>query len=430
MKEELLQFIWQHQLFDKNNFYTTTGEKIKVLSAGQLNHDAGPDFVNAKVALNNILWVGNVEIHRESSQWLKHHHHKDKAYDNVILHVVLNNDVKIKRTNGEIIPAFEMSLQKKFEDKYQDLILNQEWIPCGKHIQAIDSFFIYFWLTSLSVERILDKSIPIEEALKKTAGNWEEVFYIFIARNFGLSTNNEAFEQLARSLPLKYLAKHKNNRIQLEALIFGQAGFLEEEIKDDKYYNDLKKEYNYLKHKLKLTPNEKYLWKFMRLRPMNFPTIRLAQFAQLVYQSSGLFSKMVTTQNRQNLHKYFDISLPPYWNDHFKFGKTSTPRSKKFGKTARNNIIINTIVLFQFLYGKINNQPLLRENALKLLEDLPPEENNIIEGWKKLGIVPANALHSQALIHLKKKYCEKRKCLQCDVGVKIITAKNEKKGTI
>jgi hypothetical protein len=430
MKEELLQFIWQHQLFDKNNLYTTTGEKIEVLSAGQLNDDAGPDFINAKIIINKIVWAGNVEIHRESSQWLKHHHHEDKAYDNVILHVVLKNDVKIKRTNGETIPAFEMSLPRKFEDKYSELILNQEWIPCGKHIHGIDHFVVFFWLTSLAVERILDKSMPIEEALKKTSGNWEEVFYIFIARNFGLSTNNEAFEQLARSLPLKFLAKHKNNRFQLEALLFGQAGFLEEEIEDDNYYTDLKKEYRYLKHKLKLTPIEKHLWKFMRLRPMNFPTIRLAQFAQLVHQSSGLFSKLVTAQNRDNIHEYFDLSLPPYWNDHYKFGKTSPSKSKNFGMTARNNIIINTIVLFQFLYGKIHNQPLLRENALKLLEDLPPEENKIIEGWKKLGIIPANALHSQALLHLKKKYCDKRKCLQCKIGIKIITARNEEKGTI
>ncbi|RLD64419.1 MAG: DUF2851 domain-containing protein [Bacteroidetes bacterium] len=422
MNEAFLQHIWKYHLFDKTELIASTGEKIEIINVGQKNIDAGPDFFNAKVKINNTVWAGNVEVHINSSDWLKHSHNTDKAYDNVILHVVYNNDMQITRTNGEAIPTIELKFDKRIFDKYQDLIKNEQWVSCEDEINNVDGFIIDFWLNSLLIERLESKSEYILNNLYKNNNNWEETFYQQLAKNFGTKINQFPFEQLTKSLPLIYLAKHKNSLLQIEALLFGQAGFLEINIDDD-YYNSLKKEYLFLKDKFKLKSIEKHLWKFLRLRPGNFPTIRIAQFAALIYKSSSLFSKIIETDDLIEIKKHFSVSASEYWDTHYIFGKTTKKRKKRTGQIFINSLIINTIVPFLFVYSKSKDNEKYKIRALKFLEQLPAEKNSIISNWKLLKMPVPNAFYSQALIQLKNEYCNKKKCLYCQIGNRIIVKK-------
>lgn len=423
MTEDFLQHIWKYHLFDKNNLIASTGEKIEILNIGQKNIDAGPDFFNAKVKIDNTVWAGNIEIHINSSDWVKHSHNKNKAYDNVILHVVYNNDMQITRSTGEPIPTIELKFDKKLYSNYQDLIKNEQWISCENEINNIDGFIIDFWLNSLLIERLENKSEYILKTLKQNNNNWEETFYQQLAKNFGIKINQQPFEQLAKSLPLKYLSKHKNNLLQIEAFLFGQAGFLETNVDGDDYYSKLKKEYSFLKNKFNTKPIEKHLWKFLRLRPSNFPTIRIAQFASLIYKSSSLFSKIIESDDLIEIKKYFSVSTSEYWHTHYVFNKTTKKKIKKTGDVFTNSLIINTIVPFLFVYSKSKDNDDYKIRALKFLEKLPAEKNSIINNWKSLGMPVPNAFYSQALIQLKNEYCNKKKCLYCQIGNRIIASK-------
>ncbi len=424
MTEAFLQHIWKYHLFDKKKLIASTGEKIEILNIGQLNTDAGPDFFNAKIKIDNTVWAGNIEIHINSSDWIKHSHNTNKAYDNVILHVVYNNDMQITRSTGEPIPTIELKFNKKLFDNYQDLIQNEQWISCENEINNIDGFIIDFWLNSLLIERLENKSEYILKNLNQNNNNWEETFYQQLAKNFGIKINQQPFEQLTKSLPLKYLSKHKNNLFQIEAFLFGQAGFLETNVDGDDYYSELKKEYLFLKNKFKLKPIEKHLWKFLRLRPYNFPTIRIAQFATLIYKSSGLFSKIIECDDLIEIKKYFSVSTSEYWDTHYVFNKTSKKKTKKTGDVFINSLIINTIIPFLFVYSKSKDNDIYKVRALKFLEKLSPEKNSIINNWKVLGMPVPNAFYSQALIQLKNEYCDKKKCLYCQIGNRIIVKKS------
>ncbi len=296
MTEEFLQYIWKLRLFDKN-LNLTSGEECQIIDVGTHNLDSGPDFFNARIKFDNTIWAGNVEIHTKSSDWFTHEHQLDKAYDNIILHVVYDDDKPIKRKNGEQIPTIELRnrFDKKLFETYNDFMTNRNWIPCEKMITEVDRFVLNNWIDRLMVERLENKSGEIEDRLKFNGNNWEETFYQFLARNFGFKVNSAPFELLAKSLPLNYLGKHKNNKFQIEALLLGQAGLLTKKYKDE-YPKTLQKEYLFLQKKYKLTPIDPHLWRFMRMRPSNFPTIRLAQFADLVYRSSHLFSKIIETE--------------------------------------------------------------------------------------------------------------------------------------
>ncbi|MEZ2336671.1 DUF2851 family protein [Mucilaginibacter sp. RCC_168] len=421
--EDFLHYVWKFRLFDRTDLKTDDGEELEILSAGMANTDSGPDFHNARVRIGETVWAGNVEVHLSSSDWQKHGHTTDNAYDNVILHVVYRNDVPLILANGRKVPTLQLQnrVPDELYNRYHQMIFGeQQIIPCEKSIAGIDGLIMSNWLTRVLVERLEKRSIAVTNSLNLNHNDWEETFYQFLAANFGFKTNALPFELLAKSLPQLTLAKHKNNPMQIEALIFGQAGFLEAELKDE-YPLKLKKEYDFLRKKYNLQPIENHLWKFMRLRPQNFPTIRLAQFAALIVQSNHLFSKILEIKDINALRALFtDIKVSDYWEDHYRFDVQSKPVSKTLGAASIDVLLINTLALFLFSYGKQHQQQYYISRSLKLLENLPAEQNNITEDFINLGLKINNAFESQALLELKNNYCNYKKCLQCGVGNKIL----------
>lgn len=421
--EDFLHYIWNFRLFERPDLKTSDGQSIEIYSAGLHNTDSGPDFQNARIKIGNTTWAGNVELHISSSDWHKHNHTNDGAYKNVILHVVYRDDDPIILPDGRKLPTLE--LQKRIAgdlySRYHTLIFgNQTIIPCEASIGSVDGFAMRNWLTRLLVERLEKRSEAVINALEVNRGDWEETFYQFLAANFGFKTNALPFELLAKSLPQNILAKHKNNPMQIEALVFGQAGFLESELQDE-YPNKLKEEYNFLRKKYKLTPIENHLWKFMRLRPQNFPTIRLAQFAALIARSNHLFSKVLDIRDVKSLRDLFtDINVNSYWDDHYRFDVASNPASKSLGAASIDILLLNTLALFLFTYGKQLQLEHFVNRSLKLLENLPAEENNIIADYRALGVKANTAFESQALLELRNNYCSFKKCLQCGIGNKIL----------
>ncbi len=422
MTEEFLHYVWKLRLFTNK---TIDNEIFEVVSIGEHNHDAGPDFFNAKIKIGNTVWAGNVEIHVNSSDWHKHNHDIDAAYDNVILQLVNKNDATVTRTNGSDIPTLVLEYPETLFMNYSQLLENskQLWISCENDLQKVDSFVISFWLNQLLVERLESKANQIQIVLEQNQNNWEETFYQLLARNFGFKTNALPFEMLAKSLPINYLAKHKNSLLQLEALLFGQAGFLNEA--SDEYSQSLQKEYQFLQQKFNLIPLEKHLWKFARMRPYNFPTVRIAQFAALIHHSSALFSKTLGSNEIKQIYSLFQIKPSEYWLQHFNFGKTSIASDKHITDDIINNLIINTLIPFLFVYGTRKGDESYKQKALNFLEELPAESNSLISNWQKIGVNCNNAYDSQALLQLKNEYCAKNRCIHCQIGSKLIQIQNE-----
>jgi hypothetical protein len=419
MREEFLHYIWKYKLFKNHNLKTQNQEKLEIINQGIHNTDAGPDFFNARIKIDKTIWAGNVEIHINSSDWYKHNHQEDKAYDNVILQIVLNFDKDVYRTDGQLIPTLVIEFENKILKNYENLIKNEYWISCQNEITQVDLFTIHNWLEKLAIERLEEKSERILKLLEQTNNSWENAFYIQLASNFGFKLNSMPFELLSKSLPLRYLAKHKNNLFQIEALLFGQAGFLEDK-SGDEYFNQLQKEYTYLKKKFKLEPMEDHLWKFLRSRPGNFPSIRIAQFSKLIYSSTSLFSKILEAVTLKDLYSLFIVYPSEYWENHYVFNKESVKKRKSLGKSAVDIILINTIIPFLFIYGVLKGKPEYKTRAIEFLETMKPEKNAIIAKWNELGIGSENAFHSQALIQLKNRYCNHKKCLNCQIGNSII----------
>jgi uncharacterized protein DUF2851 len=421
MSEDFLHYLWKFKLFN-GELTTTNGEAIQIIKSGEHNKNSGPDFFNAKIKIGNTTWAGNVEIHLKASDWNHHGHAKDKAYQNIILHAVHEADAKNADMNGNEIPMVQ--LKNKFSphlwNQYEKLLNSKQWIPCAKMIDTADKFTINAWLERMVIERLEQKIIFIENLLKQNQNNWEETFYQSLARNFGFKLNAAPFEMLAKSLPAKYLAKHKNNLLQVEAMLFGQGGLLEEEFKDQ-YPNELKREYNFLKNKFGLHAIEKHLWKFARTRPVNFPSLRIAQFAMLVHKSSHLLSLILETKKAKDILKLFDVFASEYWITHYRFDQASKSSEKNLGKSSAENILINTVIPFLFLYGKEKNDDYTRNRSLELLEQLPAEKNTIINQWELLKIEAGSAYRSQGLIQLKNEYCSQKKCLNCGIGNKILS---------
>ena len=417
MKEEFLYYIWKYRLL-KYNIKTNDGESLQIIKPGERNNNSGPDFFNAKIKIGKTTWAGNVEIHINSSDWYRHNHHEDKSYDNIILHVVYANDVNVFRKSGEKIPTIELkeNFDLKLLDRYNDFMNSKTWIPCEKLIHLTDKFIIFSWIESLLIERLEKKSSLIISNLKNNNMDLEQTFYEHLAMNFGFKLNAEAFIMLARSLPIKYLLKHKNNNFQVEAMLFGQAGFLKEKILED-YPFELRKEYQFLQHKYSLHPIDTHIWKFLRLRPSNFPTIRISQFAALICKSSSLFSKIIESENISEIMNIFEISASNYWNDHYTFKKISGIKSQKiFGDNSKDLLIINAIVPFLFAIGKHKKDERYIEKALRFLEETNGEINSITKKWKTLSINTSSAYYTQGLIELKNNYCNQKKCLNCRIG--------------
>jgi hypothetical protein len=402
LPEEFLQYIWENRLFYTDNLTTTTGERVEVVKTGQRNSDSGPDFFNAKIKIGETVWAGNVEIHKKSSDWQKHNHQNDMAYDSVILHIVETDDSPVKRANNKTIPTLLLKYPERLRINYQNLLDAQTWIACQNQFHKVNPVVLQLGFNRLMIERLEDKTGEILERLEQNNNDWNETFYQVLAKMFGFKVNAIPFELLAKSLSLKTLAKHKNSLLQLEALLFGNAGLLNTQLLGDSYFLQLRNEYSFLYKKYKLKGIESHLWKFMRLRPGNFPTIRISQLAALIYRSHGLFSKIIEIDKIDELKKLFEVSASEYWNSHYNFNKLSKRNSKKrLGETSVNVLIINIVIPFLFVYGEKQNRDYLKNRALEFLEQLPPERNSIISNWKKLGIETRSAFETQALLQLK-----------------------------
>lgn len=415
MTERLLQYIWQMQLFNKNELQTVNQETLQLIFPGNFNRNQGPDFAEAKIKIGDTLLVGSVELHVKASHWRAHKHDADKNYDNVILHVVWENDKHIPS-----LPTLVLG------DRVSQLLLGQyyEWmqlggsIPCEKSIAQVNELVWISWKERLLAERLIRKSQTVLNYLNETANHWEETFWWMIAGNFGVTVNKESFEAIARSLPVTLLAKHKHSIHQLEALLLGQAGLLNSDFQDD-YPKLLQREYQFCKTKYQLK-EVSVRPSFLRMRPSAFPTIRLAQLAMLIHRSLHLFSKVIESDSLPDIRKMLDVTANDYWHYHYLMDEVSSYKPKHSGAQLIDSIIINAVAPVLFAYGLYHNEEKFKDKALKWLGEIKPEANTITQKWATLGIHCQHAFDSQALIELKTNYCEKRRCLDCAAGNAIL----------
>lgn len=413
--EQLLHYVWKHKIFPLKELKTTTGQQVEVIDTGLANTDAGPDFFNAKLKLDDVLWIGNIEIHERSSDWFKHGHHADAGYNSVILHIASEIDTEISRSNGERIPQIQLICPEAVRTNYKELLETDSYPPCYRIIPSLPPFTAHSWMTALQMERFEQKATLLNERLKRCQGNWEDAFFITLARNFGFGLNGDAFETWAHRLPFRAVDKHRNDLFQIEAIFFGQAGILEDS-DGDGYYLRLKKEYTYLQHKFGLIPMDASLWRFLRLRPANFPHIRIAQLACLYHRDYGLLSRIMETETLQGVRDILKGGTSEYWLTHYTFGGSSPSRPKTLSNTSLDLLIINTVVTFLYAYGLHKGNRVLCARAGSFLEELKAENNYITRMWEQCGMKASNAADSQALIQLKKEYCDKKKCLYCRIG--------------
>lgn len=424
MTEDILHFVWIHNFNRVNGLFIDGSGEVEVISPGDHNFDSGPDFFNAKIKVGDTIWAGNVEIHINASDWNKHGHNHNPQYDSVILHVVVKNDTQVFSSKGEVVPTVEIPYPDELEWKLHQLIANETWIPCANHIKNYGDLNLSMWLSALAVERLEQKTEQVFKLVSEFKGGWEEAFYVSISRSFGLKINAVPFEMLARATPLKYLARAKDSILTLEAVLLGQAGMLDFKTDDaDEYMLSLSKEYDYQQMKFGLSPIPGHLWKFLRLRPSSFPTLRIAQLAQLIHHSSGLFSKCMYSTSFDKLQDLLRSGCSHYWMTHYTFGKISPAKLKVLGDDTIRTITLNTIIPFMFAYGSSRANQGLKDRAVTFLESLKPEKNSIIDGFAKLGISAESAFSSQALLQLKGQYCDKRKCLYCKVGASVLLKK-------
>jgi hypothetical protein len=419
MTEKLLQFIWQFQYFNKSSLLTSAGEDLQIMQVGMHNTNQGADFLNAKIKVGETVLAGSIEIHIKASEWINHKHSADKNYNNVILHVVWENDKDL----GLQFPTIELKnrVSNILLEKYEALMNGKKFIPCEDQINTISDITLLAWKERLLIERLQEKAGYVQLLLEKNKQHWEAVFWIMLAKNFGIKINSDAFETMATAVSVNILAKHKNQLHQLEALLMGQCGLLENTFVDD-YAIMLQKEYRFLQKKYSLAATHIPVH-FLRMRPANFPTIRLAQLAALVYESNHLFSKIKDADNIKELEKMFNVTANDYWHYHYSFDEATAYKKKNLGKQMIQNIIVNTVITVLYAYGWYNNNELYKAKALKWAAKLLPEKNNITKGFEALGIANKSAYDSQALIQLKNKYCNEKKCLECAVGNKILNGR-------
>jgi Protein of unknown function (DUF2851) len=420
MQEDFLHYIWKHKAFSTVSLKTTDGETIAIKNLGIHNHNSGPDFFNAQLSIDDQLWAGNVEIHLKSSDWYLHNHEADEAYDNVILHVVWEHDTEIFRRDNSKISTLEL---KNYTDKsllhnYKSLLASKSWINCEADFPDVDDFIFNSWLERLFIERLEHKSENIEQLLMASQNNWENVLFKLLLKNFGLKVNGEAFFSLANAVDFSTVRKLQNKTIEMEALLFGQANLLNNR-QEDIYYNYLKNHYAFLKQKFKLNNQGVLPIQFFRLRPPNFPTIRLSQFARLYTVETKLFSKIITTYKLNDFYTLFNHGVSEYWKTHYTFGKPSKTSNKLLTKSFIDLLIINTIIPLKFSYAQSQGQT-INDQLFELINQIKIESNTIVNRFLDLKTIKKSALNSQALLELKQNYCDKNKCLQCAIGNSLI----------
>lgn len=422
--EALLHYVWKHKLFTPTDLSTTDGHPIEVIDPGMHNTDAGPDFFNAKIRIDDKIWAGNVEIHLRADDWKKHKHHIDKAYNSVVLHVVKFTEGETRNEKGERIPQCQLIVPEHIQNSATYLLHNDCRVACRHFLPMIPSIHINSFLYRLGMERLERKMNDVLKHFDRFNGSWDDIFYVVLTRNFGFGLNSDAFERLALSLPFNCIQKHSDNLLQVEALIFGQAGLLEDTIPGDAYYQQLQQEYAFLKNKYLLKPLDSFLFKNMRVRPQAFPMVRLAQLAALLQQSTRLLSFVTGQENDQKLRLLFQAEPSQYWHTHYMFGKETKKSLKLLGDTSINVLLINTVAPILFTYGRKTGAEKYGERAITLLESIKPESNSIVNEFRLAGISPKNAFDSQAIIQLRKEYCDKRKCLFCRIGHALLSKNN------
>ncbi len=423
--EQLLHYVWKHKLFPLVELKTTDGKPVEVIDPGLHNHNSGPDFFNAKVKISQTLWVGNVEIHDKSSDWFLHGHDKDQAYDNVVLHVTGKPDVEVMNTAGQYIPQMVLEVPSTIRENYEELLRTDQYPPCYQIIPDLTTLNIHAWMAALQTERLEQKTEAIIRRVKRMNGSWENAYFLTLARNYGFGINGDTFEEWATHIPFSAIAHHRDKLFQIEAVFMGQAGLLDinaiperyqQEALNEGYYAKLCNEYLYLAHKFSLCPMDYKRWKFLRLRPQNFPHIRLSQLANLYYERKTGLSQLVECKDLFSLQSLLSTKVTPYWETHYTFGSISDLNEKNLSPFSMNLLMINTCIPMLFAYGRHSAKEALCNRAFDFLEQLKAENNYIIRLWKECGLTVKNAGDSQALIQLKKEYCDKKECLRCRIG--------------
>jgi len=430
--EQLLHYVWKHKLFPLVGLTTCDGEAIEVIDPGLHNTDAGADFFNAKVKIGGTLWVGNVELHCKASEWYAHGHDRDHRYDNVVLHVVGVDDAEAFTSSGRRIPQMILRVPDNVANSYEELLHTDRYPPCYRLIPTLSKLVAHSWMATLQVERLQQKTATMTERAARCNGSWEQAYFMTLARNFGFGINGDAFETWASGGWIDKAAHHRDNLLQVEALFIGQAGLLEPEaisqqvreaaVKED-YYLALKREYDFLRHKFALQPMDFRLWKFLRLRPQNFPFIRLSQLANLFHSGRTGLSRLVECETIEDVRRLMQTSVSPYWRTHYTFGKASRECEKSLSAQSIELITINTLVPTLFAYGRYRSEESLCQRATTILEQLKPEANNIVRMWSECGFTARNAADSQALIQLKRQYCDRKDCLRCRIGYEYLKRK-------
>jgi hypothetical protein len=424
MQESFLHYIWQFQYFDRTALTTTGGEPVAVFHPGYRNSDAGPDFSQARIRIGNIEWIGNVEIHIYASGWKDHRHDQDPAYDNVILHVVWDEDVTIHRHDGSPMPTLRLNgkVSKRLLLQYKKLLADDRPIHCSHVIDEVDPVLVLSMKERALFSRLQKKAETILQMLDANKGDWEETCYQLLARNFGFRVNAEPFFLLATSLPYRIIRKHADKRLQVEALLFGQAGLLDREYVDP-YYNLLKREYRLLVSKFDLARERvnRLQWKFLRLRPANFPTIRISQFASLLTSRKQIFSGIINATSYQELLRILGAEQSEYWKHHYLFTKFIKNEIASLGKMSIDNIIINSVIPLKVAFGKSKGEQYLVDQAVDILHEVHPEDNSVLKRWQALHVSCDNAFDSQALLELYNSYCQKKRCLECSIGSSLFT---------
>ena len=420
MKEDFLHYLWKFKKFDATILTTANGESLTIVNSGQYLKLAGPDFFNGQIIIGNQKWAGNIEIHIRSSDWYLHHHERDPAYENVILHVVWEHDVSVFRKNNTEIPVLILKNYTAQETIRNYLALSEpkSWIFCEPYITSIDRFVIVNWEARLLFERLEQKSAVITQLLRETNNDWEAAFFCLLAKNFGLNTNGESFLKMAQSIPFAVIRKEQREFKNLEGLFFGQLGLLRES-KEDVFYNELQSNYRYLLHKHRLSPLENVGTTFFKHRPDNFPTIRLSQLAQVYSGIPNLFSKCMSLKSVKDYYVLFDVAPSNYWQTHYQFDAVSPKKSKKISKSFIDLLLINSVIPMRFAYAQ-HHQKEVADSLIALMSSLAPEQNAIIEKFALFGIKAENAFESQALLQLKNEYCNKRRCLECAIGASLM----------
>ena len=423
MHESFLHYLWQMQYFDKSNLLTTAGESVQIFNQGNANTNAGPDFSNARVRIGPIDWIGSVEVHVNSSMWFEHHHEVDSAYDNVILHLVWKHDKDVIRTDGTILPTLEVRdrVEESLLRRYRQLAGSAFSIPCKRSLPEVNEVVRLSMLDKALLQRLQRKASDVMHLYQQNENDWEETWYQLLARDFGFKINADPFFRLAKLLPNKILRRHADKPEQIEALLFGQSGFLDR-TKGDSYYLMLRREHKMLAHKYGIVENKmsRSQWKFLRLRPANFPSLRIAQFAALIYSSNCSFSKITSARILADLKSVLTVMPSAYWRDHYQFGKKSTAACHEIGESSVESIIINSVAPLLVAYGRHHDRQDFIDRAMQILQQVPPEGNRITRTWQDIGLVAGSAFDSQALIELYNNFCQQNNCLNCNIGAALI----------